>query len=400
MKKAYLHATKHPCTENAMNLNLLRRWFGGNEWGVVDDPAEADVIVVSTCGFSKEQEDYEIEAIRRLGETKKAGCQLVVLGCLPRINKERLKTVFDGATVPTESVERFDDLLALPRKTGEFDNHTVSRHEYNTDPKIRRYFNARRLIERLEWLPFVRVPRVLYTVPSERWWCVRCAMGCTGDCSYCGIKHAQGPFKSEPIERIMAQVKEGLAKGFREIALTGEDLGGYGVDMKLDLADLLREVVALPGKFQVNIRFIDPFWLIRLAEKLMPIFATGKVKAFCAPAQSGSDRILELMHRRYTFAQLKETVNRILKETPVGLISTNIIVGFPSETPAELSESLRLIDEVRFGMYMVFKYEDRPNTVASRLDGKIDDREKELRHRTVHRAAVKKHARSLLFRHP
>ena len=193
MKTFHLQAAKHPCTENAMNMNLLRRWFVGNEWKSVDDPAEADVIIVATCGFSQEQEDYEIELIERLGKDKKDDCKLIVLGCLPRINKERLDTVFQGDTVKTDSVSKFDDLLQLRHKTREFHNHLVSHSEYASDRKMSLYFRIRRFFE---WLPLVSVPRVFYTVPSEKWWCVRCAMGCTGDCSFCGTKHAEFPFKS------------------------------------------------------------------------------------------------------------------------------------------------------------------------------------------------------------
>ena len=222
-------------------------------------------------------------------------------------------------------------------------------------------------------------------------------MGCTGNCSYCAIKHAHGKFKSETIEQVVKEAKMGLDKGFKEIALTGEDLGGYGIDNGTDLADLLKEVVSLPGDYQVNIRFIDPYWLLRLEDKLMPVFETGKIKAFCAPAQSGSDRILKLMNRRYTFETLKKTINTIMRKTKVGMISTNIIVGFPGETREELNESLRLINEVDFGMYFSFRYEDRPGTKASELPGKISEAEKHYRWGIIHRASTRKHARNFFF---
>jgi MiaB/RimO family radical SAM methylthiotransferase len=397
-KKAFLHGTKHPCTENAMNMNVLRRWFGTNEWELIDDPRSADVIIISTCGFSKEQEDYEIEKIRQLGEIKKDGCELIVLGCLPKINQERLHEVFQGATVPTEDISKFDSLLPLPHKISEFDNHYVSAEEYSTDPKISFFFRARRFFEKIEFLPLVKVPRVLYTVPSEKWWCVRCAMGCTGNCSYCAIKHAQGKFKSESIEQIVREAEMGIKKGYKEIALTGEDLGGYGCDMKTDLAQLLKEVTSLPGDYKVSIRFIDPYWLIRLMDPLMPIFETGKIKAFCAPAQSGSDRILKRMNRRYTFDSLKETINEIMDKTKVSMISTNIIVGFPGETEEEFQKSLKLVSEVKFGMYMNFAYEDRPGTKASEFSDKISEEEKQRRLKIVNKASIRQHARGLIFK--
>ena len=395
MKRFHLQAATHPCTENAMNMNLLRRWFVGNEWESVDEPAQADVIIVATCGFSQEQEDYEIELIDRLGKEKKDDCQLIVLGCLPRINKERLDSVFNGATVKTDSVAKFDDLLKLDKKTRDFHNHLVSHAEYATDRKMSMYFRIRRFFERLEWLPFIKVPRVFYTVPSEKWWCVRCAMGCTGDCSFCGTKHAEFPFKSEPQRQIIEQIKEGLDAGYKEIALTGEDLGGYGCDIGTDLSELLKEIVGLPGDFVVNIRFLDPVWLIKLMDKLMPIFETGKIKAFCTPAQSGSNRVLELMNRPYTFEQIKETINTIMRKSGVKMISTNIIVGFPSETPEEVDLSKRLLNEVDFGMYQIYKYEEHPYTKAAKLPGKISPEETQRRFKKLYRLALRKNARNL-----
>lgn len=399
-KKAYLHSTRHPCTENAMNLNKLKRWFSGNEWEVTRKPSEADVIVVSTCGFSKEQEDYEIDTIAKLGQIRKPGCELVVMGCLPEINRERLKQVFNGPTVPTASLDRFDEILDLPRSIASFDSHTISGDEYDSDPRISFFVRTRKWFERHSWIPFLRVPKILYTVPSEKWFCIRCAMGCTGNCSYCGIKHAHGPYRSEPLESIVRQARDGLARGFREIALTGEDLGAYGVDTGQTLADLLNALVAIPYRFKINIRFIDPYWLIRLGEALMPAFRSGKINAFCCPAQSGSDRILKLMNRRYTFEELKKSVNRVARETGVDMISTNIIVGFPGETRYDLHETMRLIDEVAFGMYMVFRYEDRPGTEASRLAGKTDRHEMDSRYSEVHRACVRKHAKLILGMEP
>lgn len=399
-KKAYLHSTKHPCTENAMNLNQLKRWFSGNDWEVTRKPSDADVIIVSTCGFSREQEDYEIDTIAKLGKIRKPGCELVVLGCLPEINRERLKQVFDGPIVPTASLDRFDQILDLPRSINTFDNHTVSGEEYDSDPRISFFVKARHWFERHRWLPFVKVPKILYTVPSEKWFCIRSAMGCTGNCSYCGIKHAHGPYRSEPLEDIVRQARDGLSRGYREIALTGEDLGAYGVDRGETLADLLNALVAIPYRFKINIRFIDPYWLIRLEDSLMPAFRSGKINAFCCPAQSGSDRILKLMKRGYTFENLKKSVNSVVRSTGVDLISTNIIVGFPGETRDDLRETMRLIDEVAFGMYMVFKYADRPGTEASTLSGKIAFREMEFRFGQVHGACVRKHGRLLLGMKP
>ncbi len=396
-KKAYVHSTKHPCTENAMNMNAIKRWYAANGWEITAEPAEADIIIVSTCGFSKEQEDYEIGVIEKFGREKKDGCELIVTGCLPAINKERLQSVFQGRTVPTSKLENFNDIMNFTSKIESYETHFVTENEYNTDPKISRFFRARKFFEKFSFLPFVSVPKILYTVPSEKWYCVRGAMGCTGNCSYCAIKNAHGPIKSDPVKTIVAQAKKGIEIGYREIALTGEDLGGYGVDLKTDLSELLNELVCLPGNFKINLRFIDPYWLHKLRDKLVPSFKTGKIKAFCAPAQSGSNRILKSMNRRYTFEQIKETVNYIIEKTGVEMISTNIIVGFPGETEDDFYQSMRLVDEVKHEMYMVFKYERRPDTKAAAFENQVPQDEIDRRYDIMHRAVVKKHLKNLIF---
>jgi len=397
MKRFHLHAATHPCTENAMNLNLLRRWFQGNGWLDETDPTRADVVVVCTCGFSQAQEDEEIGLIERLEATKRPDAERVVLGCLPRINARRHARVFTGHSVITDRVGDFDDLFALPKPIAEFHNHFVSHDEYATDPKMSRFFRFRRFCERFDWLPLVRVPRVFLTVPSERWWCIRCSMGCTQDCSYCRTKHAAFPFKSEPVDSVLAQVREGVAAGFAEIALTGEDLGGYGTDIGSSLDELLRAILDVPGDFCVNLRYIDPVWLIALHEQLMPVFATGRIRAFCAPIQSGSDRVLSLMNRPYGFEAVKRVVNEVVRTTPVGLISTNLIVGFPTETEDDVEATLRVVSEIDFGMYQVHRYEEHQDSASAALAPKIPADEIERRFRRVYRAAVRKHARKLFL---
>ena len=397
MKQVYVGVTQHPCTENAMNSNLLKRWFAANGWEVTTRAGEADIVIVSTCGFSKEQEDYEIEEIRRRTVEKKPSAELIVVGCLPDINKERLRREFNGVCISTKDILKFNEHMDFAVKLEDLDNNFVSADEYEANPKVAFWVKARMAFEK--WhkrLPFIHVPRVLFTTPSPSWFCIRCASGCTGNCSYCGIRHAQGFIQSVSIDRIVRQAEKGLALGYKEIALTGEDLGGYGVDRKETLAQLLNELVKLRGDFEINLRFIDPFWLLRLFDDLQPAFNSGKVKSFCVPAQSGSDRILKSMRRRYTFSDIKSGVNDTLRFTKVKMIATNIIVGFPGETEEDYRDSLRLIREVDFSLYLIFPYEERPETPAALLPNKISPEVKERRFVKMHRLAVRKHARHFL----
>lgn len=394
-KKVYVGVTQHPCTENAMNSNLLKRWFAANGWEVTRDAGSADIVIVSTCGFNQSQEDYEIEEIRRKTAEKKPDAELIVVGCLPEINRERVRREFNGVCISTKDIMKFNEHLDFAVKLDQLDNNFISPEEYEANPDIARWVRLRTRIEGWQRsLPWLRVPRVLLTTPSPSWFCIRCATGCTGHCTYCGIRHAQGFIQSVPIEQIVRQAEKGLAMGYREIALTGEDMGGYGVDRNETLADLLDELVKLRGDFVINLRFIDPHWLIKLFDRLQPSFNSGKVRSFCVPAQSGSDRILRRMGRRYTFDEIKSGVNDTLRHTKVEMIATNIIVGFPGETEEDFRDSLRLLREVDFSLYLIFSYDERPNTPAARLPEKVPAEVKQRRFDKVHRMAVRRHVRA------
>ncbi|MBF0544653.1 MAG: radical SAM protein [Candidatus Riflebacteria bacterium] len=397
MKKVYVGVTQHPCTENAMNSNLLKRWFEANGWSITKKAGEADIVIISTCGFNKSSEDYEIEEIRKKTSEKKPSAELIVVGCLPEINRERLRKEFNGVCISTKDIMKFNEHMNFPKKLEEFDNNFISAEEYDANPRIAFWVKARAAFEKwAKRFSFIKVPQILLTTPSPSWFCVRCATGCTGNCSYCGIRHAQGFINSFPIPEIVRQAEKGLAMGYKEIALTGEDMGGYGVDKKEDLADLLNELIKLRGDFSINLRFIDPYWLIKLFDKLLPAFNSGKILSFCVPAQSGSDRILKSMNRRYTFSQIKNGVNDTIRHTKVKMISTNIIVGFPGETDQDFRDTLRLIKEVDFSLYMTFLYEDRPNTKSILLPNKISQEIKTKRFNIIHKLTVKKHIKSFL----
>ncbi|MBF0410139.1 MAG: radical SAM protein [Candidatus Riflebacteria bacterium] len=397
MKKVYVGSTLHPCTENAMNANLLKRWFEANGWQVTKNAPEADMVILSTCGFNQMSEDYEIGEIRAKLSQKRSDAELIVVGCLPEINKERLRKEFNGVCISTKEIEKFNERMNFGVKLEDLQNNFISSDEYEADPRIAFWVKARARFE--QWhkrLPFIKVPKPLLTTPSASWFCVRCATGCTGSCTYCGIRHAQGFIKSVPIDSIVRQAEQGIALGYKEIALTGEDMGGYGVDARTDLAELLSELCKLKGDFVINLRFIDPYWLMKLFDKLLPSFQTGKILSFCVPAQSGSDRILKSMNRRYTFSQIKNGVNDVLRLSKVRMMATNIIVGFPGENDEDFRDTLRLVREVNFSLYLIFPYEDRPNTKSSTFPNKVSDEVKARRYATVHRMAIRKHARSFL----
>lgn len=392
----FFHSTNHPCTENAMNMNLLKRYYAANDWRQNDNPYTADHIIVSTCGFSQGEEDYELKVINDYNLNKKSGARLILTGCLPLISKDNVERIFQGDYVQITNMKDFDAITNFNIKIDYFNNNHVSVHEYDTDPSIHKYYKIRKATEKYSFLPFVKLPKTFYTVPSDNWFIIRGSMGCTGNCSYCGIKNAHGPIKSESVESIVELAKEGLAQGYKEIAISGPDTGAYGVDRKTSLPELLEALFMLPGDFKINFRYIDPKWLIKLKNDLMPFFKTGRITSFCSPIQSGSNRILELMNRKYTYEEHKEAVNTIIRKTKVKMISTNIMVGFPGETVQDFNDSMRVVREMDFAMYMVFKCSHRPGTKAFSFPGRLTEEEMDRRYNIMSKAVFKKHLKVIL----
>ena len=396
-KQVFLYSTHHPCTENAMNLNLLKRVCHANGYDVTKDPRKADYLIVATCGFSQEEEDLELKVITDLDKQKKNSARLVVTGCLPSLSKKRVDEVFHGEHVEVTKIEKFNDIMNFDLQTDAFDNNFISEEEYDTDPEIYDFVKIKNRLEKLTFLPFIKVPKTIYPVPSKKWFIIRVSMGCTENCSYCGIKHVHGFTKSTPVESVVEQAKKGIAQGFKVISLSGEDPGSYGVDIGSNIANLLEELLRLPGNFDINLRYISPNWLIKLKDDLISLFNTGRIINFGTPIQSGSNRILELMNRRYDIEEVKETVNHVMEKTKVGMISTNLIVGFPGETEKDFEETLNIFKEVDFGMYMVFRYTDRPGTKASQLPDKVPVKEIERRFKKINRERNKKHLKITLL---
>jgi threonylcarbamoyladenosine tRNA methylthiotransferase CDKAL1 len=156
-------------------------------------------------------------------------------------------------------------------------------------------------------------------------------------------------------------------------------MGCWGVDIDLTLADLLQVLVAIPGQFSINLRFIEPLWLLRNLEKLLPIFQSGKIHSFCVPIQSASQSVLTAMNRNYRISDVVAACNHIMQDTKVSSISSIIMVGFPGETTQDFAKSYSLLERCDIPLYQVLKYEGRPDTPSEQMPDKVSDEIKELR---------------------
>jgi tRNA-2-methylthio-N6-dimethylallyladenosine synthase len=191
--------------------------------------------------------------------------------------------------------------------------------------------------------------------------------GCDNFCSYCIVPYRRGREKSRPVAEIVAEVRELVNRGTREVTLLGQNVDSYGHDLpdKSDLADLLYELNAIEGLFRI--RFLTNHPKDMSPRLIEAIARLDKVcEQFSLPVQSGSNDILKAMRRGYTVEQYRQLISQIRSKIPEVHLSTDVIVGFPSETEGQFQQTVDLLSELRFDVVHVAAYSPRPGTLAEK----------------------------------
>jgi len=195
--------------------------------------------------------------------------------------------------------------------------------------------------------------------------------GCNNFCSYCVVPYTRGRERSREKADIIAEIKAVIADGAREITLLGQNVNSYRCDGS-DFADLVSEICALDGNFILRFMTSHPK---DASKKLIDVMAREPkcAKQFHLPLQSGSERVLSVMNRRYTIGSYLELVRYMREKMPEVAISSDIIVGFPGETEEEFSETLEMLKKVEFDMVYSFIYSPRPLTPAAEMKEQVPD---------------------------
>ncbi len=197
---------------------------------------------------------------------------------------------------------------------------------------------------------------------------VQIAQGCLNNCSYCITKQAMGTLQSYSIDRLLEETKLNLNKGCKEIWLTAQDTGCYGVDLNSSLPVLLEKLIQLPYEFKVRIGMMNPRNFLPLNEQLLEIFGDPKLYKFLhLPIQSGNDEILAKMNRQYTSADVENHLALWKQKFPDLAISIDIIVGYPSETAQQFEDTIVLVKKLQPDIVNISKFGARPRTPAAQL---------------------------------
>lgn len=341
MKRAFVHTVS--CLARQLDAIAIKNFLSENGWQVVDDHKKADLVLIGTCGVTKKREDSSIDAILRYKKNK-SDSEVVVFGCLPAINHDRIRSVFDGEIIDLGSIEKLNEIteakIGINRFKGNFFDQKPSKIHFLKD-KIRGLGNKRF---------------------GEKNYYITLSIGCLGNCSYCTTKNAIGDLKSRPIEEILCDFDTGLKLGYKRFVLCASDTGAYGRDIGTDITSLLKKIFGREGDYRISLTYFNPRWCNDIISNMTDFFKSGKIDFISLPVQSGSNRILEFMNRNYTVEDFEMCIKHLKDTNPRLTISTDIIYGFPGETEEDFRKTLRLLDNPRINSILPTFYSERPKT--------------------------------------
>ncbi|MEM4710522.1 MAG: tRNA (N(6)-L-threonylcarbamoyladenosine(37)-C(2))-methylthiotransferase [Candidatus Woesearchaeota archaeon] len=302
-----------------------------------------DVVIINTCSVKNLA---EAKFLKEFKKWKNKNKKIVVSGCIPQAEPSILNTLLkDVSVIGTRQITHVVDIVndALKNKV----IHNIS-NDYN---------------ERLN-LPKIRKNGIIEILPISE--------GCLSNCSYCKTKFARGELLSYPKEKIILQFKSALASGCKEFWITSQDNGCYGFDIyrkeKYFLPELLNDLLKIEGDFRIRLGMANPDHVKRIKDELIKTFKHPKMFKFLhIPVQSGNNRILKLMRRNYKVEDYEDIVFSFKKEIPQISISTDIIVGFPTETEEEFNDSVRLIKKLTPDVLNLSRFWLRKGTSAEKM---------------------------------
>jgi MiaB-like tRNA modifying enzyme len=349
------------CSANLADSEVLMGCLAKAGCELAGSASKADVVIYNTCAVKGPTENRIIHALKHAPHGKK----VIVAGCLPLINFERLcrEVRFDGAVGPAVG-ERIIDVV---RRVVEGEKVVDLEAALKAKPDLN--------LPRLRSNPVVSVLPVSY--------------GCLGSCAYCCVVFARGQLRSYTVKEITERVKKDLAAGAKEFWITSQDTACYGRDIGTNLAALLKDLGDVEGDFKVRVGMMTPNMLTDILDDLVDAFRNEKVFKFVhLPVQSGDDHVLKLMRRFYTVQDFKEIVDAFRDAFPEATFATDVICGFPGETQEAFKNTLTLLGEVKPDIVNVSKFFARPRTTAAEMhDAVVEPAEIKRRSTTATRLA-------------
>ena len=345
------------CDKNLVDTEVMLGLLAKKGHQMVDSEEMADAIVVNTCCFIHDAKEESIQTILEMAEYKKEGSlkALIVTGCLAQRYKQEI----------LDEIEEVDAVLG----TTSYDQIVEAIEEAVKGNKSLR-------LEDIDALPVVDTKRVVTTGGHYAY--LKIAEGCDKHCTYCIIPKIRGNFRSVPMERLIAEAKDLVAQGVKELILVAQETTLYGKDLygEKSLHLLLKELCKISGLYWIRVLYCYPEEITD--ELIQVIKEEDKIcKYLDLPIQHACDAVLKRMGRRTSKAQLVEVIEKLRREIPEIAIRTTLITGFPGETKEQHEELMAFVDEMEFDRLGVFTYSPEEDTPAATMADQISEEVKE-----------------------
>ena len=340
------------CKVNTYESNVIRDIFL-NE-GYEESNSNVDIAVINTCTVTNTSDSKSLKVIKHTIKNN-PNAIVIVCGCFSQINPDRLKDM-EGVSIVLGNYNK--------SKIMDYIN------QYKKDKK--QIIDVRELNdEKFECMKLNNFNKTRAFVKIED--------GCENFCSYCIIPYSRGKVRSKLMEEVLDEVNTLVNNGHREIVLTGIHTGHYGADiLEYDFSDLLNEICKIKGLERLRISSIE---ITELDDKFLETLKNNKiiVDHMHIPLQSGCDKTLKEMNRKYDVAYFKDKIKKIRSIRPNISITTDVIVGFPNETEDDFNTTVNTIKEIKFTKLHVFPFSVRKGTVAETMENQIDEKTKKER---------------------
>lgn len=349
------------CQQNTSDSEKIKGMLSDMGFDFCDKPDDADFILYNTCAVRENAELRvfgnlgALKNIKRRRENENRNVIIAVCGCMMQQEhiSKRIKSKYKHVDLVfgTHALYRFPQLLDGVMAGGRiFDIE-------NSDGAVFEDISYKR-----DGIPLAKIP-IMY--------------GCNNFCTYCIVPYVRGRERSRSAEKILAEVRDVASKGYREVMLLGQNVNSYGNDLETGLSfpQLLREVCRVEGIERVRFMTSHPK---DISDELIETMAEEKkiCNQLHLPVQSGSDRVLKLMNRKYTAEQYLSIVKKVRAAIPNIVLTTDIIVGFPGETNEDFEETLNILKEVEYDTIFSFIFSKREGTPAARMEDCLTDEEK------------------------
>lgn len=336
--------------ESEYIINILKE----NGYQIVDFDSKADIYIINTCTVTNTSDKKSEKMIKRARKQNKDAI-IIAMGCHAQIKGDNI-----------------DADIIIGNKDKSKIISLIEEYQENKN-KIKRIYN-------LDNVSFEDMYISSFNSHTRAF--VKIQDGCDAFCSYCIIPYARGPIRSKDPKTVIKEITSLVENGYKEIILTGIHTGKYGKDINYTFEQLLKDIIKIKNLYRIRISSIE---INELTNPILNLIKDNQViaKHLHIPLQSGSDKILKLMDRKYDLKFYKDRIEKIRKMIKDVSITTDLIVGFPNENEKDMEDTLKFLKEIKFTKIHTFPYSKREGTKAASMENQIDETIKRKRVKTV-----------------